>query len=88
MIATLTAYDKDGSVSHSDTRDYPDLSLLWEHIGAQQNNRRTMRVRVQGEGGLEYDVRFSDWTRARRYFPSRRFHAVLKAWADERTAME
>ena len=41
MIATITAYDQHGVVSHSDTRYYADSSLLWQHVGCQQNNRRT-----------------------------------------------
>ena len=88
MIATITAYDKYGVVSHRDTRDYPDPPLLWEHIGCQQNNRRTMRVHVETEAGLEYEVLFSPWTPSRRYFPSRRFHALLKTWGDEMTVTE
>ena len=85
MIATMTGYDKDGTVSHSDTRYYPNLSLLWEHIGCQQNNRRTMHVHVQTDAGLEYEVSFSPWTPFRRYAPSRRFHALLNSWARDMT---
>lgn len=88
MIATITAYDQDGALSHSDTRYYPDLSLLWEHIGCQQNNHRTMHVHVQTDEGLEYEVSFSSWTPSRRYSPSRRFHALLKTWQEERTASD
>jgi len=83
MIATITAYDKDGAVSHHDTWDYSDLSLLWEHIGCQQNNRRTIRVHVETETGLEYEVLLSPWTPSRRYLPSPRFHALLRTWANE-----
>ena len=82
MIATITAYDQNGAVSHSDTQYYPDLSLLWEHIGCQQNNRKTIRVHVQTDLGLEYDVEFSPWTPFRRYSPSRRFRALLNSWAN------
>jgi hypothetical protein len=84
MIATITGYDKAGAVSHRDRREYGDLSLLWEHIGCQQNNRRTRRVHVETEVGLEYEVHFSPWTPSRRYFPSRRFHALLLIWAKNR----
>jgi hypothetical protein len=83
IIATVTAFDQDGFVSHSDTRSYPDTSFLWEHIGCQQNNRRTVRVHVETEEGLEYEVQFSHWTRSRRYAPSKRFRALLKLWSDQ-----
>jgi hypothetical protein len=82
ITAKLTAYDADGSVSHEDTREYPDTSLLWEHIGTQQHNRRTVRVRVETETGLVYKVEFSPWTPQRRYRPSYRFQALLQTWSD------
>lgn len=80
MLATLTAYDGRGRVVHSDTRRYPDLGLLWEHVGCQQNNRQTVRVRVQTETGVEYRVGFSRWTPARTFSPSARFHRLLRKW--------
>jgi len=83
MIATMTGFDKDGAVSHMDTRYYPDLSLLWEHIGCQQNNHRTMHVHVQTDSGIEYEVSFSPWTASRQYLPSRRFHALLESWTKD-----
>jgi hypothetical protein len=83
MIATLTAFDEDDVITHSDTRGYPGLSLIWEHIGCQQNNRRTVRVYVVTDAGFEYQVRFPAWTPLRRYSPSARFHALLSAWSDE-----
>ncbi len=86
MIATITAYDKQDGVSHRDTRYYSDFSLLWEHIGCQQNNRSTVRVRVDTDLGLEYEVHFPEWTPLRRYHPSLRFRAVLELWARQETA--
>ena len=83
MIATLTAFDKNGTRSHHDTRYYPDLSLLWEHIGCQQNNRRTVRVQVETDSGLNYRVRFPRWNNSRRYVPSYRFQALLRLWSNE-----
>ena len=83
MIATLNAFDEHGVLSHSDTRYYPNLSLLWEHIGSQQNNRKTIRVHVQTDSGLEYEISFSSWTPARRYSPSRRFHTLLTGMGAE-----
>ena len=88
MVATITAFDKNGAVLHRDTCEYEDLSLLWEHIGCQQNNRRTVRVRVETKAGVQYEVVFSPWRPSRRYLPSRRFHALLKARGDEMTAEE
>ena len=88
MTATLTAFRKDGSVSHRDTREYGDLSLLWEHIGCQQNNRGTVRVRVDTETRVCYEVVFPPWTPGRRYFPSHRFHRLVKAWGEERMETE
>ena len=82
MIATIAAYDRTGNVSHQDTRNYPDVSFLWEHVGCQQNNRRTTQVHVVTETGLEYRVTFSPWAPARRYRPSRRFQHLLARWAD------
>jgi hypothetical protein len=78
MIATIKAFDASGKLCHEDTRDYPDISLLWEHIGAQQNNRRTMRVKAVTDTGVEYDVEFSVWTPARIFPTTRRFQAFLK----------
>jgi hypothetical protein len=83
ITAKLTAYAADGSVSHQDTREYPHTSLLWEHIGTQQHNRKTVRVHVETETGLRYKVEFSPWTRQRRYSPSRRFQALLQKWSAE-----
>ena len=80
MIATLIAYDEEGNVSHEDTRRYPDVALLWEHIGCQQNNRKTVRVKVETDRSLEYEVRFSTWTPSRRFLPSRRFRELLGSW--------
>ena len=80
ILATLTAYDSRGRVLHKDTRQYPGLGLLWEHIGCQQNNRKTLRVEVLTEAGLEYRVQFSKWTPARRFSPSPRFHELLATW--------
>ena len=54
MIATLTSYDENQAVVYQGTREYPDSSLLWEHIGCQQNNQRTVRVRVETDQGVEY----------------------------------
>src|SRR5690242_20630031 len=88
MIAALRAYDRRGKTCHEDTRDYPDLSLLWEHDGAQQNNRKTVRVRVMTETGLQYEVSFSPWTPERRYSPSARFVALLESWASEDKARD
>lgn len=79
--AKLTAYDAHGGISHQDTREYPDTSLLWEHIGAQQHNRRTVRVHVETENGLGYKVEFSPWTPQRRYTPSPGFQALLDKWS-------
>ena len=81
MIATITAFDELGAVSHRDTRHYSDLSLLWEHVGCQQNNHKTVRVRVDTDSGVEYEVLFSAWTPARHYRPSFRFRALLEVWA-------
>jgi hypothetical protein len=81
MIATITAYDASGDVSHSDTRNYPDISFVWEHVGCQQNNRRTIEVHVATDLGIEYEVRFSPWTPTRRFSPSRRFRALLERWS-------
>ena len=83
MIATLIAYDEQGSISHDDTRRYPDVALLWEHIGCQQNNRQTVRVKVETDTGLEYDLRFSPWTPTRRFIPSRRFQELLGSWGGQ-----
>lgn len=80
MIATLTAYDDRDSMVYQSTREYPDMILLWEHIGCQQNNQRTVRVKVETDQGLEYEVRFSAWTPARQFAPSRRFHDLLRTW--------
>jgi hypothetical protein len=80
MIATLTAYDSEGSVVYQATREYPDSSLLWEHIGCQQNNQKTVRVRAETDEGVEYQVSFSVWTAARYFAPSRRFHELLRSW--------
>lgn len=80
MIATVTAYDQADLIVYQGTREYPDAILLWEHIGCQQNNQKTVRVEVQTEEGLEYQVRFSPWTPARRFIPSRRFHDLLRTW--------
>ena len=80
MIATLTAYDDSDNVMYQGTREYPDSYLLWEHIGCQQNNQRTVRVKVETDEGLEYEVRFSGWTPARNFAPSRRFHELLRTW--------
>jgi hypothetical protein len=80
MIATLTAYDQANSIMFQGTREYPDSYLLWEHIGCQQNNHRTVRVKVETDAGIEYDVRFSAWTPARLFAPSRRFHELLRTW--------
>ena len=80
MIATLIAYDEEENICHEDTRQYPDVALLWEHIGCQQNNRKTVLVKVQTDNGLEYDVHFSPWTPSRRFLPSRRFRELLVSW--------
>jgi len=80
MFATLTAYDAQDHVVYEGTRDYPDGFLLWEHIGCQQNNQRTVRVKVETDQGTEYDVRFSSWTPARAFAPSQRFHSLLRKW--------
>jgi len=80
MIATLKAYDKADVIVYQGTREYPDTFLLWEHIGCQQNNQRTVRVKVETEDGVEYEVRFSTWTHARNFAPSRRFHELLRTW--------
>jgi hypothetical protein len=82
MLATLNAFDEKGRISHEDTRFYPDLSLLWEHIGCQQNNRSTVRVQVVTEYGCEYHVNFSPWTSNRRYTPSPRFQKLLRRWVE------
>lgn len=86
--AKLTAYDAHGDVSHQDTHEYPDISLLWEHIGTQQHNRKTVRVHVETENGLGYTVEFSPWTPQRRYSPSRRFQALLDKWSAELSCTE
>jgi hypothetical protein len=83
MIATLTAYDNDHSVVYQGTRQYPDPFLLWEHIGCQQNNQRTVRVVVETDQGVEYEVRFSTWTPERHFAPSRRFHDLLRSWGGQ-----
>ena len=88
ITAKLTAYDANGAVSHQDTRDYPDTSLLWEHIGAQQHNRNTVRVHVETGNGLSYKVEFSPWNPHRLYSPSRRFQALLDKWSDESSRTE
>jgi hypothetical protein len=80
MIATLTSYDQSENVVYHGTREYPDSVLLWEHIGCQQNNQRTMHVKVETEDGVEYDIRFSVWTVKRQFSPSRRFHDLLRTW--------
>ena len=80
MIATVTSYDESDVIVYAGTREYPDSSLLWEHIGCQQNNQRTVRVMVETDQGLEYIVRFSAWTPARHFAPSRRFHELLRTW--------
>ncbi len=80
MIATLTAYDQANCIVFQATREYPDLGLLWEHIGCQQNNQRTVRVVAESDTGLEYEVKFSEWAPARLFVPSRRFHDLLRAW--------
>ena len=80
MIATLTAYDEEGNISHDDTRQYPDVALLWEHIGCQQNNHKTVRVLVQTDTGFECDVQFSPWSPSRSFAPSRRFRELLTSW--------
>jgi len=83
MIATLTAYDSANSIVYQGTRRYPDPFLLWEHIGCQQNNQRTVRVFVETDQGIEYEVRFSTWTPARHFAPSRRFHDLLRTWGGQ-----
>ena len=84
MVALLTAFDSAGGVCHKDVRDYPAVSLIWEHVGCQQNNPKTVRVRVLMAGPeVEYGVEFSRWTPARRYVASRRFRALLARWAKE-----
>lgn len=83
MIATLTSYDSDNCVVYQGTREYGDLFLLWEHIGCQQNNQKTIRVTVQTDQGLEYEVHFSAWTPARNFSPSRRFHDLLRSWGGQ-----
>ena len=80
MIATLTAYDQAENIVYEGTREYPDNFLLWEHIGCQQNNQRTVRVKVETDTGVEYEVRFSAWTPARHFSPTRRFHELLRTW--------
>lgn len=80
MIATLTAYDAEGRVSHADTRAYPSLAFLWEHVGCQQNNQKTTRVSVETESGIEYEIAFSPWTPERRYLPSGPFQQLLAEW--------
>lgn len=88
ITAKLTAYDAEGAVSHQDMRDYPDTSLLWEHIGAQQHNHRTVRVQVETRNGLSYKVEFSPWNPQRRYSPSPRFQALLDKWSAESSRAE
>ena len=78
MIATIKAYDASGKLCHEDTREYPDVSLLWEHIGAQQNNRRTVRVKAVTDAGLEYEVEFSLWTPSRTFPTTSRFQKFIK----------
>lgn len=80
MIATLTSYDANNSIVYRSTREYPDAFLLWEHIGCQQNNQKTVRVRVETDQGVEYEVTFSVWTPSRLFAPSRRFHELLRSW--------
>jgi len=83
MFATLKAYDEKDSVVYEGTREYPDGYLLWEHIGCQQNNQKTVRVTVETDQGLEYEVRFSTWTPLRNFAPSRRFHELLRSWGGQ-----
>ena len=83
MIATLTAYDAANCVVYKGTKEYPDSYLLWEHIGCQQNNQKTRRVKVETDQGLEYDILFSVWTPARNFAPSRRFHELLRSWGGQ-----
>jgi len=83
MIATLTAYDDANAMVYRGTKEYPDPYLLWEHIGCQQNNQKTVRVIVETDEGVEYEVRFSAWTPARRFAPSRRFHDLLRTWGGQ-----
>ena len=83
MIATLTSYDEADRIMYRGTKEYPDSVLLWEHIGCQQNNQRTVRVMVETDQGIEYEVRFSDWTPARQFAPSRRFHNLLRTWGGQ-----
>ena len=80
MIATLTAFDQANTLVYQSTREYPDPALLWEHIGCQQNNHRTIRVNAETETGIRYEVRFSPWTPERLFTPSRRFHDLLRVW--------
>ncbi|HLH53897.1 MAG TPA: hypothetical protein VKY92_09810 [Verrucomicrobiae bacterium] len=80
MIATLVSYDEMNNIVYEGTREYPDNGLLWEHIGCQQNNQKTVRVRVEADNGLEYEVRFSAWSPHRQFAPSRRFHDLLRVW--------
>lgn len=83
MIATLTAYDAANCVVYQGTKEYPDTYLLWEHIGCQQNNQKTVRVKVETDNGLEYEVHLSAWTPARNFAPSRRFHELLRIWGGQ-----
>jgi hypothetical protein len=83
LVATVTAYDANDKVSHRDMREYPDGSLLWEHVGCEQNNRKAVRVIVQTDTGLQYQVEFSPWTPNRRFAPSPRFLALLRAWGGQ-----
>jgi len=83
MIATLTSYDAHNCVLYQGTREYPDGYLLWEHVGCQQNNQKTVRVKVETDQGIEYDVTFSAWTPARCFAPSRRFHELLRTWGGQ-----
>jgi hypothetical protein len=83
MLATLTAYDADNYVVYQGTKEYPDTYLLWEHIGCQQNNQKTVRVKVETDQGLEYEVTFSAWTPPRNFIPSRRFHELLRRWGGQ-----
>jgi hypothetical protein len=83
MIATLTAFDEEDVILYHGTKEYPDGYLLWEHIGCQQNNQRTIRVKVETDEGVEYEVRFSKWSPARQFAPSRRFHDLLRTWGGQ-----
>ena len=83
ITATLIGYDAKGNITHQDTRSYPDLTLVWEHVGAQQNNRKTVRVNIQTDCDIAYDVKFSSWTPQRQYKPTRRFVSLLGQWCGD-----